>query len=171
MLKKLIGAIDVINQTISHCVAWLTAAMVIIMFTIVVLRYGFNLGSIALQESITYMHGLVFMLAIAHTLKTNGHVRVDILYQRWGPKGQALVNLIGSLLLLLPVCAFIAYISWDYVSTSWSYYEGSREAGGIDGVFLLKSLIPFMATLLFLQGLSEAMKAICVLTEKDSNGR
>ena len=171
MLKKLIGAIDAINQTIFHCVAWLTAAMVIIMFSIVVLRYGFNLSSIALQESITYMHGLMFMLAIAHTLKTNGHVRVDILYQRWGPKGQALVNLIGSLLLLLPVCTFIAYISWDYVSTSWSYYEGSREAGGIDGVFLLKSLIPLMAALLFLQGLSEAMKAVCVLTEKHPNGR
>lgn len=171
MLKKLIGAIDAISQTISNCVAWLTAAMVIIMFSIVVLRYGFNLGSIALQESITYMHGLVFMLAIVHTLKINGHVRVDILYQRWGPKGQALVNLIGSLLLLLPVCTFIAYISWDYVSTSWSYYEGSREAGGIDGVFLLKSLIPFMAALLFLQGLSEAIKAVCVLTEKHPNGR
>ena len=63
------------------------------------------------------MHGLFFMLAIAHTLKINGHVRVDILYQHWGAKGQALVNLLGSLFLLLPVCAFIAFISWDYVST------------------------------------------------------
>ncbi|MBV1875645.1 MAG: TRAP transporter small permease subunit [Cycloclasticus sp.] len=140
--------------------------MVLTMFCIVVLRYGFNIGSIAVQESITYMHGLVFMLAIAHTLRINGHVRVDILYQRWGKKGQAIVNLLGSLFLLLPVCAFIAYISWDYVSSSWSYYEGSREAGGLEGVFLLKSLIPLMAFLLFLQGLSEAMKSICTLSEK-----
>ncbi|MBQ0725650.1 MAG: TRAP transporter small permease subunit [Cycloclasticus sp.] len=137
--------------------------MVITMFSIVVLRYGFNLGSIALQESITYMHGLVFMLAIAHTLKIDGHVRVDIFYQRWGDKGRAWVSLIGSLCLLLPVCVFIIYISWDYVQTSWSYLEGSREAGGLDAVFLLKSLIPLMATLLLLQGLSEVMKSICTL--------
>lgn len=166
MLNKIIRLIDAINQTISNMVSWLIALMVLTMFGIVVLRYGFDIGSIAAQESITYMHGLVFMLAIAHTLKINGHVRVDILYQHWGEKGQALVNLLGSLFLLLPVCAFIAFISWDYVSTSWSYYEGSRDAGGIDGVFLLKSLIPLMALLLFLQGLSEAMKAICTLQGK-----
>jgi len=164
MLKKLIGLIDATNQAISTLVSWLVALMVVTMFCIVVLRYGFNIGNIAVQESITYMHGLVFMLAIAHTLKTNGHVRVDILYQRWGAKGQAIVNLIGSIFLLLPVCIFIFYISWDYVSASWSYYEGSREAGGIDGVFLLKSLIPLMAILLFLQGLSEALKSINVLS-------
>jgi len=163
MINKLIGLIDTTSEAISTLVSWLVALMVITMFCIVVLRYGFNIGSIAAQESITYMHGLVFMLAIAHTLKINGHVRVDILYQRWGKKGQALVNLFGSLFLLLPVCAFIIYISWNYVSTSWGYYEGSREAGGIEGVFLLKSLIPLMAFLLFLQGLSEVMKSICTL--------
>jgi TRAP-type mannitol/chloroaromatic compound transport system permease small subunit len=166
MLNKLICCIDSINETISNVVSWLVALMVITMFCIVVLRYGFNIGSIAAQESITYMHSFVFMLAIAHTLKINGHVRVDILYQRLKPKGRAIVNLLGSLFLLLPVCAFIMYISWDYVSTSWAYYEGSREAGGINGVFLLKSLIPLMAALLFLQGLSEAMKSICQLSEK-----
>jgi len=165
MLNKLICCIDSINQTISNLVSWLVTLMVITMFCIVVLRYGFNIGSIAAQESITYMHGLVFMLAIAHTLKINGHVRVDILYQRLGPKGRAVVNLLGSVFLLLPVCVFIMYISWDYVATSWAYYEGSREAGGLDGVFLLKSLIPLMAFLLFLQGLSEAMKSICQLRE------
>lgn len=170
MLNKLICLIDATNQAISTMVSWLIALMVVTMFCIVVLRYGFNVGSIAVQESITYMHGLVFMLAIAHTLKINGHVRVDILYQHWGEKGQAIVNLLGSVFLLLPVCGFITYISWDYVAASWSYYEGSRDAGGIEGVFLLKSLIPLMTFLLFLQGLSEAMKAICTLRGQ-YNGR
>jgi len=170
MLNKSIHLIDCLNQRIFNTVAWFTAIMVITMFTIVLLRYGFNLGSIAAQESITYLHGCVFMLAIAHTLKIDGHVRVDILYQRWGEKGQALVNLLGSLFLLLPFCLFITYISWDYVAASWSYYEGSREAGGIDAVFLLKSLIPCLAILLSLQGLSEALKAIRTLTGA-TNGR
>lgn len=169
MVNKLINLIDSLNESVFNIVAWLTAAMVFTMFAIVALRYGFNIGSIALQEAITYMHGLVFMLALAHTLKSNGHVRVDIFYQRWGEKSQAIVNLLGSLFLLLPVCSFIAYISWDYVATSWSYFEGSREAAGLDGVFLLKSLIPLMALLLSLQGLSESMKAINVL--RGSNGR
>ena len=163
MLIKLIYHIDAFNQVISNAVARLTSVMVVAMFCIVVLRYGFNVGSIAAQESITYMHGLVFMLAIAHTLKIDGHVRVDILYQHWSKKGQAIVNLFGALFLLMPVCAFVLFISWEYVAASWLYFEGSREAGGIGGIFLLKSLIPLMALLLFLQGLSEAMKSICIL--------
>jgi len=170
MLNKSICLIDAFNQRIFNAVAWLTAIMVITMFTIVVMRYGFNLGSIAAQESITYMHGLVFMLAIAYTLKIDGHVRVDILYQRWGAKGQAIVNLVGSICLLLPVCLFISYISWDYVAASWSYFEGSREAGGIDAVFLLKSLIPCMAFLVLLQGLSESLKAVRTLTGEHHGG-
>ena len=166
MLKRIIHFIDGTNHAISSVVSWLTALMVITMFGIVVCRYTFNIGSIAIQESITYMHALVFMLAIAHTLKINGHVRVDIVYQRLSEKGQAIINLLGSVFLLLPVCIFIIYISWDYVSSAWSYYEGSREAGGLDGVFLLKSLIPAMAFLLLLQGLSEALKSIGKLLDK-----
>lgn len=170
MLTKFIAIIDAFNERISNAVAWLTALMVLTMFGIVLLRYAFNIGSIAFQESITYMHGLVFMLAIAHTLKINGHVRVDILYQRFGAKGKAWVNLLGTCFLLLPVCAFILAISWEYVAASWSYYEGSREAGGIDAVFLLKSLIPLMAGLLLLQGVSEALKALQILKSK-TDGR
>ena len=169
-MLKIINLIDRTNQAISSAVSWLTALMAVTMFGIVVLRYGFNIGSIAAQESITYMHGLAFMLAIAHTLKINGHVRVDILYQRFDNRGKAWVNLLGTCFLLFPVCAFIITISWEYVTTSWSYFEGSREAGGIDAVFLLKSLIPLMASLLLLQGVSEALKSIHTLTAK-TNGR
>jgi len=163
MLKKITTLIDSTNQAIATIVAWLTALMVLSMFGIVVLRYGFNIGSIALQESITYMHGLVFMLAIAHTLKTNGHVRVDILYQRWGEKGQALVNLLGTLFLLMPFCVFIIAISWDYVAASWALKEESGEAGGLPGVYLLKSTILIMTALLLIQGISQLLVTIAFL--------
>ena len=166
MLNTVVKAIDTLNGFIAKLVSWLLVGLVLVTFSIVVLRYLFDIGSIALQESTTYMHGFVFMLAIAYTLKIDGHVRVDIFYQRFGVKGQALVNLFGSLLLLMPVCGYIIFISWDYVSASWSYYEGSREAGGIDAVFLLKSTIPAMAGLLFLQGIAEALKAIKQLLAK-----
>jgi TRAP-type mannitol/chloroaromatic compound transport system permease small subunit len=166
MLNKVVATIDALNRSIANAVSWLVVIMVLTMFSIVLMRYIFNEGSIFFQESITYMHGLVFMLAIAHILQTDGHVRVDILYQRWGTKGKAIVNLLGSIFLLLPICSFVLYISWDYVAASWSYYEGSREAGGIDGVYMLKSLIPIMAILLLLQGISESLKAIQTLMRK-----
>ncbi|HKJ76050.1 MAG TPA: TRAP transporter small permease subunit, partial [Gammaproteobacteria bacterium] len=130
---------------------------------VVVLRYLFDTGWIALQESITYLHALVFMVGAAYTLKHDGHVRVDILYRRFGPRGQAAVDLAGTLLLLLPVCGFILVASWDYVAESWALREGSREAGGLPGVFLLKTVIPVMAVLLALQGLSLALRSALIL--------
>ncbi len=88
-------------------IAWLTLIMVLLSFLIVLLRYGFNIGSIALQESILYLHATVFMLGAAYTLKADGHVRVDIFYQKMSLKNKAKVDFFGSLILLLPVSIFI----------------------------------------------------------------
>ncbi|RLA21080.1 MAG: hypothetical protein DRQ61_01885 [Gammaproteobacteria bacterium] len=145
-------------------VSWLTLAMVLITFLVVILRYLFDLGWIALQESISYMHCLVFMLGISWTLKNNGHVRVDIIYQRCRPKKRALFDLLGTILLLMPVTIFIFYASLDYVANSWGQLESSREAGGLPGVFLLKSLIPLTACLLFLQGIAMICRSLLVIT-------
>lgn len=144
-------------------VAWLTLAMVITTFAVVVMRYLFDMGSIAMQESISAMHALVFMLGASYTLRHEGHVRVDIFYRRFGPKGRAWVDFLGVILLLLPVTGFIIWISWDYVASSWALLEGSREAGGLPGVFLVKSVIPLMALLLMLQGLAMGWRALCVI--------
>ncbi|NIR25762.1 MAG: TRAP transporter small permease subunit, partial [Gammaproteobacteria bacterium] len=119
--------------------------MVLVTFAVVLLRYLFNTGWIAMQESITYMHALVFMLGAAYTLRHDGHVRVDIFYQKFSPRTRAWVDLLGTLLLLLPVTLFIAWVSWEYVSTAWALKEGSRETGGLPGVYLLKTAIPLMA--------------------------
>jgi TRAP-type mannitol/chloroaromatic compound transport system permease small subunit len=118
-----------------------------------VLRYGFDSGSIALQESVTYMHAMLFMLGAAYTLRQNGHVRVDIFYQRFSRRGRAWVDLLGTLVLLIPVCLFILSSSFDYVADAWSVKEGSREAGGLPYVYWLKSVILLMPLLLLLQGL------------------
>ena len=120
--------IDRLNVAIGHAVAWLTLLMVLLTFVVVVLRYVFDTGWIAMQESATYMLALVFMLGGAYTYREQGHVRVDIFYQRFGSRGQALVNLLGSLLLLLPICAFIFWISWDYVAASWNVWEIGRAS-------------------------------------------
>jgi TRAP-type mannitol/chloroaromatic compound transport system permease small subunit len=155
--------IDKLSDWSGRLIAWLTLAMVVVTFTVVVMRYLFDTGSIALQESITYMHAMVFMLGAAYTLRHEGHVRVDIFYRRFGERGRAWVDLFGVLFLLLPVTVFIAWVSWDYVSTAWELREGSREAGGLPGVYLLKSVIPLMALLLLLQGLAMGWRALCVI--------
>ena len=134
-------------------IAWLTVLMVLLTFTIVILRYGFNLGWIWLQESLTYMHVAVFSIAAAWTLQQDGHVRVDIFYADMSRKNRARVDLLGSLFFLVPFCIFILIISWPYVMSSWGLLESSREAGGLPLVFLLKSLIMIMPALLLAQAI------------------
>lgn len=131
--------------------SWLILAMVLITFVIVLLRYGFNLGWVWLQESVTYLHAAVFMLAAAWTWQDDGHVRVDILYRGRSRRRQAWVNLLGTLLLLVPVCLYLLIIGWDYVAASWALREGSRQANGLPFVYLLKSLILALPLLLLVQ--------------------
>lgn len=162
-MQKTIQLIDHINDMVGRSISWLTLLMVIVTFLVVVLRYVFNSGSIAMQESIIYLHTFVFMLGIAYTLKQNGHVRVDIFYEKMSLRRRAWVDLLGTIFLLIPFCIFIIVISWNYVLLSWSLLEGSRDAGGIPALFLLKTTIPVMAVLLMLQGIAQGLHSILVL--------
>ena len=157
------NALDRISAAIGNTAAWMTLFMVIVTFVVVVLRKTLSLGFIWLQESVVWMHAIVFMLGAAYTLKHDGHVRVDIFYQQRSARARAWINLVGTVLLLMPVCVFILVSSLDYVGNSWSIHEGSREAGGLDGVFLLKTVIPLMAILLMLQGFSTALRSLLVI--------
>jgi TRAP-type mannitol/chloroaromatic compound transport system permease small subunit len=141
-------------------VSWLTLLMVIVTFIVVVLRYVFDIGWIALQESVTYMHAMVFLIGASWAMQQQAHVRVDIFYSRFSTKTKAWIDLFGGLLLLLPVMVFIAWISWEYVVNSWNVLEGSREAGGLPGVFLLKSLILVLAIMLILQALVQIARCL-----------
>ncbi len=154
-VTRAIAAIDTLNEAIGRSVAWLVLGMMAVTGLVVVLRYGFSIGSIALQESVMYLHGLVFMVGIPYALKHDAHVRVDVLYGRLEQRGRDLVNLAGHLLFLLPLAGFVVWVSWAYTGRAWAIREGSAEVGGIEAVFLLKTLIPVLGGLLFLQGLAE----------------
>lgn len=162
IVDKLEQFIDWTGRTIS----WLVLLMVLITFTVVVLRYVFDAGWIALQESISYLHSIVFLLGAAYTLKQNAHVRVDIFYTKLDKKAKAWVDLTGHILILMPVMIFIIWVSLPYVIESWKVTESSREAGGLPGVYLLKSLILLMAVLLILQGLAMILKAVLTICER-----
>jgi len=148
-------------------VAPLLGLMLIATFIVVISRYGFDYGAVKLQESVLYMHATVFMLGFAYTLKQGGHVRVDIIYQRLGDRGRAIVDLVGTSLFLLPMCGFILYASLDYVSFSWQLKEGSAEPGGLPFVYLLKTIIPISAGLLILQGLAELLRSLLRLGQSN----
>ena len=162
-LLLLARALEAVSDGVGHLVSWLSLAMVLITFAVVVLRYAFDLGWIAMQESVTYMHAILFLAGASYTLRHHGHVRVDIFYRRFSERGRAWVDLLGGLFLLLPVCLFIFFESWGYVTDSWSILEGSREAGGIEGVYLLKSMILVMAALLVLQGIASVLRSRLLL--------
>lgn len=157
---KALSAIESVVERIGRGVAWLTLTMVLVMLLIVILRYLFNEGSIKLQESVVYFHSLVFLLGAAFTLKHDGHVRVDIFYRGMSERRRALVDALGVTLLLIPTCLFILIVSLPYVQESWRLLEGSREPGGLPGVFLLKTLIPVAMGLLILQGLVLLLRSV-----------
>lgn len=149
LLQRLETMIDVSGRWLG----WLNLLMVFGTLVIVILRYLFNEGSILLQESVMYVHAIVFMLGMAVTFKSDDHVRVDVLYQRFSERGQHWVNLLGGLLLLLPMMGFILWECLDYVALSWRTQEASQETGGLPYVYLLKTLIPMMVVLLSLQAI------------------
>ena len=162
-MTTLIKSIDALNETVGRGVAWLALAMVLVQFVVVILRYVFAIGFIPMQESIWYLHGIVFMVGAGYTLLHDGHVRVDIFYREARPKAKALVNLLGVLIFLLPVCAVTWWLSWSYVGNSWRIFEGSTEVSGLPFIYLLKTVILVFVVLIVLQGLSLALKSVMVL--------
>ncbi len=138
--------------------------MVLLQFVIVVGRYVFGLGSIPLQESIIYSHAFLFLLGAAYTLLRDGHVRVDIFYARAGHRLRAIIDLVGSLFLLIPVCLGILLLSWSYVAGSWAISESSWESSGLPFLYGLKTVILVFCGMMILQGVSIALKSILALT-------
>ncbi len=157
LLAPLFG---VIVQLTGRAVMWLLLVMALVQFAVVLLRYVFGVNEIFMQESITYMHGAIFLLAAGYALLTNDHVRVDIFYRDAPPKRKAIVDLLGTYLFLFPVCLIILWTASPYVARSWAFFEGSADTSGIQGVFLLKSLIPAFAVLLSMAGFVIAHKAV-----------
>ncbi len=162
-LAAFVRFVDGLNEKIGRYISWLTLAMVLVTFVVVILRYVYAIGWVWLQESYVWMHGIVFMVGAGYTLLHNGHVRVDIFYRPAGARYKALIDLLGAFFLLLPIIV-IVFISTDgYVIQSWSRLEESREAGGLPGLFILKSFILVFAVLIGLQGRSIAARSVLIL--------
>jgi len=134
--------------------------MVVTTFLVVILRYVFGLGYIWLQEIVTYSHAILFLSAIAYGLSSNSHVRVDLVYRMLSKKNRALMDVVGTVFFLFPVAGLILFHSYPYVMSSWAVYEGSKDSGGLNAVFLLKSFLMIFPCLLILQGIAQIIEAL-----------
>ncbi len=155
--------IDKLNRTIGNAVAWLVVLMVFGTLYNVVARYYFGQYSIPLGELVIIMNDMVFMLAVPLLLHLDQHVRVDVFYSNFSTKKQAIIDFLGTLFLLFPLCGFILYYSLGYVISSWGQKEGSQQTGGLEGLYLVKSIIIVMVILLILQGLSLLVKKFLLI--------
>jgi TRAP-type mannitol/chloroaromatic compound transport system permease small subunit len=155
--------IDRLTGAVFRFAAWGALVVVLVQLAVVLARYALGAGSLWLQETAVYAHAGLFMLAAAGTLARGGHVRVDLLYADATPRRKAMVDALGTVLLLLPFATVLLWLSWPYVGRSWALLERSREASGLPLVFLLKSLIPAFAVLMLLQGLAQLCRALLVL--------
>lgn len=163
LVERLAPPIERAVRALGRVSIVLILIMAAIQFTAVILRYVFGVNSIAIQESVTYLHGAVFLLAGGYALLTDDHVRVDIFYRDASPRRRALVDLAGTYLFLLPFCFVALWAAAPYVANSWAVREGSVEQSGIKGVYLLKTLIPIYLTLLALAGFVAAARAAAAL--------
>jgi TRAP-type mannitol/chloroaromatic compound transport system permease small subunit len=159
----LADGIDRLNRAIGRAVAWLALVIVLLQFALVVARYVLGFGSIWLTETVVYANAALFLLASAWTLRSGGHVRLDVFYAQASARSKAIVDLIGALLLLLPFAAVLLWLSLPYAARSWAILERSQESSGLPLVFVLKSLIPAFAVLMALQGIAQAIRAFMAL--------
>ena len=167
-LTRFAQGIDRLNDGIGRKIAWVALAMAGTQFVNVLMRYVFGASEIWLQDSILYMHSLLFMAGAGYTLLHNGHVRIDIFYRDASPQRKALTDLIVVFVFLIPVLVALFIIAWPYVSASWAVLEGSRETSGIQAVYLLKALLLVFAVLLALQGVSMAVHGVAVLMGRET---
>jgi TRAP-type mannitol/chloroaromatic compound transport system permease small subunit len=155
--------IDSLNESAGKLVMWLVLITTLIATGNALAKYLLGEGSNAWLEAQWYGFGAMFLLGAGYTLRHNGHVRIDVMYQRFSAKGQALIDLLGGILFLLPVAILLTWLSWPLFTESWRIQEMSPDAGGLIR-WPIKLVLPLGFGLLLLQGISEIIKRIGVLT-------
>lgn len=167
-MERIADGLDRINRLVGAAAMWLALAMVLLQFAIVVARYVFGTTSIFWNEGVLYLHASLFMLGAGYALLVDGHVRVDIFHARLSPRGKAMIDALGHLLLLAPSLLMLLWWSWPMVRRAWAIREGAISVGGIPASFLLKTLVPAFCVLLLIQGASGLIRAALRLRARDA---
>jgi len=165
--KKIIFNIETLNKKIGELVSWLVLCMALTAFSVVLLRYFYNIGFVWMQESYVWMHGLIFLFGASHALMNDKHVRVDIFYRLTSEKTKALINITFSILFLIPFIFAISKFSIPYILKSWNGLEKSREVGGIPFLYLYKTCLLLFCIHLFFQTISLILRCLLVISNKE----
>ena len=139
--------------------------MVLITCLVVIMRYILGLGSVLLQDIVLYLHASLFLLGASFAFKRDSHVRVDIFYRDLSNKNKSVINLVGNLVLLQPLCLVIFLYSWGFVEFSWQIMESSPEPDGLPFVYIQKTLLLLMSFFLWIQSISEILKSLILLRD------
>ncbi|MDG2007446.1 MAG: TRAP transporter small permease subunit [Alphaproteobacteria bacterium] len=169
ILKSISSFFDLINKITGSICAFFAASMVLVVLGVVVLRYGFSISFIWMQEAYVWLHAYIFMMGSGYTYLSNEHVRIDVFYRGASVKYKSIVDILGNLFLLIPFIFVIWKFSFPFIARSWSMNEVSREVGGLPALYILKSAILIFCILLFIQALSNIIKSIIHLTSKESS--
>ena len=170
IINKIINVIDRANERVGSVTAWLSLILVLVVCYDVFTRYFLKVSSVAVQELEWHLFSILFLLSAGYTLKNDGHVRVDVIYSKLSKKKKAIINIIGSLLLLLPFCLMVIFTSKNFVYSSFQIMETSPDPGGLPARFVLKSFLPISFLFLFLQGIGLFLKSFVTLKEKITPG-
>lgn len=162
-LALLSRLIDRLNLLVGKVVSWATLLVVLVVFVDVVMRYAFNTSYVFTQELEWHLFGFIFLMGAGYTLLKDGHVRVDIFFQRLSKRGRAWVNLIGVLIFLIPGCYLVLATSIPFVVNACISGECSPDPGGIPYRFIVKSFIPAGFFLLLLQGISMGIQSLLTI--------
>jgi TRAP-type mannitol/chloroaromatic compound transport system permease small subunit len=158
---------DGVNERVGIGVAWLTAALVAVVCCDVFMRYVLQNSWVAMQELEWHLFALIFLLGAGYSLKHDKHVRVDVFYSRFSPRAQAWVNLVGSVLFLIPFCALVIWSSQNFVINAFHFGETSPDPGGLPARWVLKAAIPVGFFFLFIQGIALACRSVlCIRGEE-----
>jgi TRAP-type mannitol/chloroaromatic compound transport system permease small subunit len=158
MLRELARRIDAIQDAIGRGVSWLMFLLVTVVFSDVTFRYAFNRSWVFVQELEWHLFGAIFLLAAGYTMLHNEHVRVDVIYSKLPPRRQAWIDFVLMFVFYFPACLLIMYTTWPFVQMAYVVNEGSPDPGGIPARWVLKSVIIVGFALLFVQGISQAIK-------------
>jgi TRAP-type mannitol/chloroaromatic compound transport system permease small subunit len=165
--RKLCSFIDSINTWVGRVVTWATAVVVVVVFVDVVMRYLFNSSYVFTQELEWHLFAFIFLMGAGATLLKDGHVRVDIFYQRLSHRGRAWINLVGVIFFLIPGCLMIVITSLKFTVSSFAILEGSPDPGGIPFRFIIKSCIPAGISLVLIQGIALGIRSFYIVMGKD----
>lgn len=167
--KRVASLTDRVSLGALNVAMILAGLMVLAQLLVIIGRYIFDWSASWANEVIIYSFAGMFLLAAASALRSDAHVRVDILRERMGPKQRAVVDLAGLYLFLLPICILILWsaISPSFVR-SWAQFEGSRESDGLPIYYIFRTLVPAFAALLMTQGLGNALRAALTIRGIDS---